>query len=106
MRAEKLSFKIAHASALAGLLDLGFDAVKYRNYIKTSNQMLNQCFEIVDALYLEKLQELTFLDWVVKSATALDGVVSTDETMLCPLTADDELPDYPLQHVRYFEMNP
>lgn len=104
MRAEKVSFKIAYASALTGLVQLGFDAVKYRNYVKTSNQMLNQCFEIVDALYMEKLEELAFLEWVVRSATTLDGVVSTDKTMLCPLTAGDVLPDYPLQHVAYFEM--
>ena len=104
MRAEKVSFKIAQASAVAGLLQLGFDAVKYKNYIKTSSQMLNQCFEIVDALYREKLAELAFLEWVVRSATTLDGVVSTGETMLCPLTAEDKLPDYPLQHVKYFDM--
>lgn len=104
MRGEKLSLKIDHAAALAGLLQLGFDAVKYRNYIKTSNQMLNECFEIVDALYQEKLEELAFLEWVIRNSTTLDGVVSTDKTMLCPLTPDDILPDYPLQHVTYFDM--
>lgn len=105
MRREKVSFKIAHASALGGLLQLGFDAVKYRNYIKTSNQMLNQCFEIVEALYQEKLVELAFLEWVVRTATTVDGVSSTDETMLCPLTNDDVLPNYPLQNVQYFNMD-
>jgi hypothetical protein len=105
MRAQKVGFKIDYASAVTGLLQLGFDAVKYRNYLKTYNYVLDECLAIVDALYFEKLEELAFLEWVVKNAMTLDGVVSTDETMLCPLTTDDVLPDYPLQHVRYFNMD-
>lgn len=104
MKAQKLSFKVAHASAIAGLLEMGFDALKYRNYIKTYNTVLNECFEIVDRLYEEKLNELAFLEWVVRNSLTLDGVVSTEDCMLCPLTKDDVLPDYPLQHVKYFDM--
>jgi hypothetical protein len=104
MRAQKVGFKIDYASAVTGLLQLGFDAVKYKNYLKTYKYVLDECLAIVDALYFEKLKELAFLEWVVRNAMTLDGVVSTDETMLCPLTTDDVLPDYPLQHVRYFNM--
>ena len=105
MRAQKVGFKIDYASAVTGLLQLGFDAVKYKNYLKTYKYVLDECLAIVDALYFEKLKELAFLEWVVRNAMTLDGVVSTDETMLCPLTTDDVLPDYPLQHVRYFNMD-
>ena len=104
MKAQKLAFKIDHASAIAGLLEVGFEAVKYRNYIKTYKTVLDQCFEIVDRLYEEKLNELAFLEWVVRNSLTLDGVVSTEECMLCPLTRDDVLPEYPLQHVTYFDM--
>ena len=90
---------------MTGLLQLGFNAIKYGNYLKTYNYVLDECLAIVDALYFEKLEELAFLEWVVRNAMTLDGVVSTDETMLCPLTTDDVLPDYPLQHVRYFNMD-
>jgi hypothetical protein len=83
---------------------MGFDALKYRNYIKTYNTVLNECFEIVDRLYEEKLNELAFLEWVLRNSLTLDGVVSTEDCMLCPLTQDDVLPDYPLQHVKYFDM--
>ena len=44
------------------------------------------------------------LEWVVRNSLTLDGVVSTEDCMLCPLTSDDVLPDYPLQHVTYFDM--
>ena len=88
---------------MTGLLNMGFDIVRYRNYIKTYNQVLNDCFPIVDALYEEKARELAFLEWVIRNSLTLDGVVSDESNMLCPLTADDVLPDYPLQHVSYFE---
>jgi hypothetical protein len=104
MKAQKLSFKVAHAAALAGLLDLGFEAVKYRNYIKTYKTVLDECFKIIDSLYEEKLHELAFLEWVVRNSLTLDGVVSTEDCMLCPITSEDVLPDYPLQHVTYFDM--
>ena len=104
MKAQKLAFKVDHAAAVAGLLELGFEAVKYRNYIKTYKKVLDECFEIVDRLYDEKLYELAFLEWVVRNSLTLDGVVSTDECMLCPLEPGDVLPEYPLQHVKYFDM--
>jgi hypothetical protein len=104
MKAQKLSFKVAHAAAIAGLLDLGFEAVKYRNYIKTYKTVLDECFKIIDSLYEEKLHELAFLEWVVRNSLTLDGVVSTEDCMLCPITSEDVLPDYPLQHVTYFDM--
>lgn len=103
MKAEKFSFKLDYAAAMTGLLNMGFDIVRYRNYIKTYNQVLNDCFPIVDALYEEKARELAFLEWVIRNSLTLDGVVSDESNMLCPLTTDDVLPDYPLQHVSYFE---
>ena len=103
MKAEKFSFKLDYAAAMTGLLNMGFDIVRYRNYIKTYNQVLDDCFAIVDALYEEKARELAFIEWVVRNSLTLDGVVSDESNMLCPLTTDDVLPDYPLQHVSYFE---
>ena len=104
MRAQKFAFKIDHAAAVAGLIDTGFEAVKYRNYIKQYNSIIKECTAIVDALYQEKLEELAFLEWVVMNSLTLDGITSTEECMLCPLTREDVLPDYPLQHVTYFDM--
>ena len=105
MRAQKMAFKVEYAAALAGLIDLRFDAIRYKNYIKQYNSVLKECFAIIDALYVEKIEELAFLEWVVMNSLTLDGVVSTDECMLCPLQPGDVLPDYPLQNVKYFKMN-
>lgn len=104
MLSQKLAFKIDHAAAVAGLLDLGFEAVKYRNYIKTYKNVVNECFAIIEALYNEKIEEFAFLEWVVRNSLTLDGVVSTEDCMLCPITKGDVLPTYPLQHVTTFDM--
>lgn len=104
MLSQKLAFKIDHAAAVAGLLDLGFEAVKYRNYIKTYKNVVNECFAIIEALYNEKIEEFAFLEWVVRNSLTLDGVVSTEDCMLCPITKGDVLPTYPLQHVATFDM--
>ena len=104
MLSQKLAFKIDHAAAVAGLLDLGFEAVKYRNYIKTYKNVVNECFAIIEALYNEKVEEFAFLEWVVRNSLTLDGVVSTEDCMLCPITKGDVLPTYPLQHVTTFDM--
>ena len=104
MLSQKLAFKIDHAAAVAGLLDLGFEAVKYRNYIKTYKNVVNECFAIIEALYNEKVEEFAFLEWVVRNSLTLDGVVSTEDCMLCPITKGDVLPTYPLQHVATFDM--
>lgn len=104
MLSQKLAFKIDYAAAVAGLLDLGFEAVKYRNYIKTYKNVVNECFAIIEALYNEKVEEFAFLEWVVRNSLTLDGVVSTEDCMLCPITKGDVLPTYPLQHVTYFDM--
>ena len=103
-RFEKVGLKLDHAAALAGLVDLKLDALRYKNYIKHYNSIVKECIAIVDALYEEKVKELEFLEWVVNNSLTLDGVVSTDECMLCPLEPGDVLPDYPLQHVKYFDM--
>lgn len=104
MLSQKLAFKIDHAAAVAGLLDLGFEAVKYRNYIKTYKNVVNECFAIIEALYNEKIEEFAYLEWVVRNSLTLDGVVSTEDCMLCPITKGDVLPTYPLQHVATFDM--
>ena len=104
MRFEKVGLKLDHAAALAGLVDLKLDALRYKNYIKHYNSIVKECIAIVDALYEEKVKELEFWEWVVNNSLTLDGVVSTDECMLCPLEPGDVLPDYPLQHVKYFDM--
>ena len=46
-----------------------------------------------------------FLTFVLDGKEDGVQVLYKDETMLCPLTTDDVLPDYPLQHVRYFNMD-
>jgi hypothetical protein len=78
--------------------------VKYRNYIKTYKNVVNECFAIIEALYNEKIEEFAFLEWVVRNSLTLDGVVSTEDCMLCPITKGDVLPTYPLQHVTTFDM--
>lgn len=104
MRDSKRNFQDEYWAALDGLHQLGDEADEYREYINKYRDILGECFEIVEKLYQEKLEELAFVEWVTSSAMTVDGVASTQECILCPLTRDDDLPDYPLQHVTYFDM--
>ena len=104
MKSRKPALINQHRAALDGLSKLGNDAEEYRGYVNEFKTILDKCFEIVESLYQEKFAELTFLESVIGSKQTFDGVASTDECMLCPLAKDDVLPDYPLQHVTYFDM--
>lgn len=103
LRSEKLTLKLDYAAANANLLKLGFDAVTYRKYLKEANRILKECFDLVDRMYEDKMQEYAFLDYLMRNAMSVDGVQSTEECILCPLTADDVLPQEPLEHVAYFD---
>jgi hypothetical protein len=104
MRSRKAEFMADYQAALNGLYQLETDADKYRNYINEYRDILDECFVIVEAMYQEKCREYEFMDWLMKNSMSVDGVQSTDECVLCPLTGKDILPDYPLQNVRYFDM--
>ena len=105
MRSRKPVLTKQYSAALDGLSKLGNDADEYRGYVNEFKTVLDKCFEIVESLYQEKSAELTFLESVIGSKQTFDGLASTDKCMLCPLSKDDHLPDYPLQHVRYFNMD-
>ena len=105
MMADKTTYFLAHREALDGTYQLEADADRYRGYVNEYKEILGECFEIAEALYQEKLEELEFMEWVTGNAMTLDGVASTNATALCPLTSDDRLPAYPLQHVIYFDMH-
>ena len=104
MRESKRGFQDEYWAALDGLHQLGDEADEYREYINKYRDILGECFEIIEKLYQEKLEELAFVEWVANNAMTLDGVASTDECSLCTLTSEDILPAYPLQHVTYFDM--
>lgn len=104
MRTEKNKLMADHRTALDGLSQLTTDVDKYRGYVNEYRDILNECFEIVEALYKEKSEEYAFMQLVTGSTMTVDGVKSTDACVLCPLTEGDVLPEYPLQHVKYFDM--
>jgi hypothetical protein len=101
---SKNEFETDYRDAADGLHQLGEETDKYRGYINEYRDILDECFVILKDLYKEKLEELAFVEWVANNAMTLDGVASTDECALCPLTSEDRLPAYPLQHVTYFDM--
>lgn len=104
LRKEQASLTIANVSANAGLIDLGFDAVKYRKAIKETAALLKQCFAAVDKLYESKKQEYAFWKQVVPKAMNVDGVSSTDKCIICPLASGEEAPTGELQHLKYFDL--
>lgn len=104
MKTKKRELKRACRAAKFGLWSMGLDAFQYRKYIKVYELALEECFAVVDALYEEKRGELAFLERVMKKPLIVDDVESTEKSRICPIGRRDVLPEYPLQHITYFEM--
>ena len=65
--------------------------------------LFRSCFPIVEQMYEEKLQEAAMIEAIIRGACTVDGVSSQDDFVICPVGPGDEIPDYPLQHVIYFD---
>ena len=103
LKMQKAQLLLDNVSANAGLLELGFAAIEYRRHIKDCAALVKACFPIVDQMYEEKLQEAAMIEAIIRGACTVDGVSSQDDFVICPVGPGDEIPDYPLQHVIYFD---
>ena len=104
MKAQKRILRRNRNAALAGLWSMGLDGFKYQKYVKVYRIALKECFDIVDKLYEEKRKELELLERILKKPLTIDNISSTEKSIICPVTKRETLPNFPLQHITYFDM--
>lgn len=72
--------------------------------IKEFGTLMKECFDVVENFYNEKLQEAILIQSFVDNALVIDGVSSTEDYMIFPVTAEDIIPEYQLQQIKYFDI--
>ncbi len=102
MRSRIIEANLKKVNANLRLPALGFRAVEYGKIIKQAGSVLAECKELIDIMIAEKTAEIQFIDRLVNSAVDIDGKMSTEKTIFCPLFPEDEIPDGGLMLVETF----
>ena len=93
-------------TATLAVATLPKDIIKYGKLVKLGGQATAQCRrqakEIVDA----KLEENESINALLEQALTVDGVQSTDRTLLLPMPAGESVPTgVSVQQLKYYNMN-
>ena len=82
------------------------DFIYYGRIIKLGTKVIAQCRQQAEALVERKTEENENLNGLLRQALTVDGVGSTDKTLLLPLGPDEQVPPgTALQQVRYYKMD-
>ena len=82
------------------------DLIYYGRVIKLGTNVISQCRRQADEVVEQKTQENENINELLRQALTVDGVQSTDKTLLLPLGADEQVPaGTALQQVRYYKMD-
>ena len=92
-------------SATLALTGLGENMFKYGKIVKLGGQAISQCRTQAGEIVELKAAENETINDLLRKAVTVDGVQSTDKTLLIPLLPTESVPaGTPLQQVRYFNM--
>ena len=82
------------------------DFILYGRVIKLGTNVISQCRQQADELVEHKAEENENINELLRQALTVDGVQSTDHTLLLPLGPDEQVPaGTALQQVRYYKMD-
>ena len=82
------------------------DFILYGRVIKLGTNVISQCRQQADELVERKEQENENINEMLRQTIVVDGVQSTDKTLLLPLGPDEQVPTgTALQQVRYYRMD-
>ena len=82
------------------------DFILYGRVIKLGTNVISQCRQQADELVERKEQENENINEMLRQTIVVDGVQSTDKTLLLPLGPDEQVPaGTALQQVRYYKMD-
>ena len=97
-----INLKTKRISATIGLADVPFMAIKLNKLFKYSTSVIRELTSLINEMYKLKIEESNYLKSILNSAIDIDGKISSEKTIYCPLNKG-EVPnsDY-LQKVRNF----
>lgn len=104
LKAKLAGLGISYVNANLGLPELGFKAVSYGKTLKSAKDMIKECREAVEIMIEEKMAETAVLESLLKNALDIDGIKSTEYTVLCPLFKGETPPDDKLPLLSNFDM--
>ena len=82
------------------------DLIYYGRVIKLGTNVISQCRQQADEVAERKNEENENINDLLRQALTVDGVQSTDNTLLLPLGPDESVPTgTALQQVRYYKMD-
>lgn len=98
------SLALAYVNANLGLPELGFRAIPYGKALKECREVAKACSLAVKSMVEEKQGEIALLESWMLNAKDIDGVCSTEYTLLCPLMPGETPPSDQLQLLSRFEV--
>lgn len=104
LKADLTNLGFAYVNANLGLPELGLRAIAFGKLLKSGRQVARMCNELVMRMIEEKQQELFVLESLLGNARNIDGVGSTEYTVLCPLASDETPPTDQLQLLTRFSI--
>ena len=104
LKARLTELSLSFVSANIALPELGFGAIAYSKVLKLGRDMTGECRETVDLMIEEKREEVRQMESWLLNARDIDGVSSTEYTILCPLSPGEEAPSEDLQLLSKFSV--
>ena len=104
LKARLTELSLSFVSANIALPELGFGAIAYSKVLKLGRDMTGECREAVDLMIEEKREEVRQMESWLLNARDIDGVNSTEYTILCPLSPGEEAPSEDLQLLSKFSV--
>lgn len=95
---------VMKASAALDLPTLGFRAIAYGKIFKLATKTLSECKAIVGLMIEEQSANVLQLQTILDTAIDIDGKMSTERTVFCPLFSGETVPDGYLQAVEQFDV--
>ncbi len=82
------------------------DIIYYGRIVKLGTTVISQCRQQAEELVERKAAENENINSMLQQALTVDGVASSDKTLLLPLGPDEQAPaGLALQQVRYYKMD-
>ena len=102
LKADIIKLGLAFVNANLGLPELGLRAISYGKVLKLGKEMTKECGDMVDRMIEEKRAEILMMESWLLNARDIDGVCSTEYTVICPLAPDETPPSDQLQLLSKF----
>ena len=101
---DLVNLGLAYVNANLGLPELGLKAIAYGKVLKTCREVVKECSAVVKAMKEEKQAEIDMLGSWLGNVSVVDGISSTQYTVLLPLMPGETPPSDQLQLLSGFDV--